>query len=65
MAPHDTDTPKEARRHAAPLIGMGLAVALVLGGFVWWIAQASEGADSDNEVTEETPSAPGASEPEN
>jgi flagellar basal body-associated protein FliL len=37
MAPHDTNTEKEARRHATPLIVMGVLLALVLVGFVWWI----------------------------
>lgn len=53
MAPHDTNTPKEARRHAVPLIGMGVLVALVAIGFFWWVGQATEGADEADEVTEE------------
>lgn len=54
MAPHDTDTPREARRHRVPLIGMGLCVALVLLGFVWWIGRASKGRD-EVPATEEPP----------
>ncbi len=55
MAPHDTDTEKEAKRHAAPLIGMAVVVALVLAGFLWWVSQATKGADGVGEVTEEAP----------
>jgi hypothetical protein len=41
MAPHDTNTKREARRHWFPLIGMAIVVALVLFGFLWWVAGAS------------------------
>lgn len=41
MAPHDTNTEKEARRHAFPLIGMGVVVAIVLVGFLWWVSKAT------------------------
>ena len=53
MAPHDTDTKKEAKRHATPLIGMGVLVALVAAGFIWWVSQATEGADEVDEVVTE------------
>ena len=43
MAPHDTNTKREARRHAVPLIGMGILVVLVLVGFVWWLGYAADG----------------------
>ena len=46
MAPHDTNTPREARRHAVPLIVMGLAVVLVLIGFVWWFAHMTRKSDT-------------------
>ncbi len=36
MAPHDTNTKREARRHWFPLAGMAVLVALVLAGFLWW-----------------------------
>lgn len=58
MAPHDTDTEKEARRHAVPLIGMAVLVVLVILGFVWWISRATEGAASIDQVTEEPDPAP-------
>ena len=35
MAPHDTNTPKEARRHAFPLIGMAILLVVVLLGFLY------------------------------
>jgi len=41
MAPHDTDTPKEARRHAFPLAGMAIVAALVLVGFLWWVSKSA------------------------
>jgi hypothetical protein len=41
MAPHDTNTEKEARRHAFPLIAMAVILVLVLVGFLWWISKAS------------------------
>lgn len=43
MAPHDTNTEKEARRHSVPLVGMGVLVALVLVGFVWWLSRETDG----------------------
>jgi hypothetical protein len=45
MAPHDTNTREEARRHAAPLIGMGICLAVALAGFLWWVAYALQGPD--------------------
>lgn len=56
MAPHDTNTEREARRHRFPLIVMGLCVALVLLGFLWWMARAMQGRD-EVETTEEPPAA--------
>jgi hypothetical protein len=36
MAPHDTNTPREARRHWGPLVGMAAAIlAVVVGVFLW------------------------------
>jgi hypothetical protein len=43
MAPHDTNTPREARRHRVPLIGMAVLLAIVLVGFFWWIGRETEG----------------------
>lgn len=55
MAPQDTNTKKEARRHVGPLIGMAAAVAIVAAGFFWWISQATVGDESAEEVTEQVP----------
>jgi ABC-type transporter Mla subunit MlaD len=43
MAPHDTNTPKEARRHRVPLVGLAVLVLLVVIGFVWWFGYATDG----------------------
>lgn len=43
MAPHDTNTEKQVRRHAGPLIGMGIVLVLVLIGLVWWLSSAFSG----------------------
>jgi ABC-type transporter Mla subunit MlaD len=45
MAPHDTNTPREARRHRVPLIGIAVCVLLVVLGFFWWVGRASQGRD--------------------
>jgi hypothetical protein len=45
MAPHDTNTPKEARRHLVPLVGIAAAVVIVIIAFVWWIGHATSGAE--------------------
>jgi ABC-type transporter Mla subunit MlaD len=57
MAPPDTNLEKQKRRHAVPLIGMGLAVALVLIGFVVWLGYVAESADEP--VVVEDPAAEG------
>ena len=41
MAPHDTNTERQVRRHWFPLAGMAVVVALVMVGFLWWVAGAS------------------------
>ena len=43
MAPHDTNMPREARRHAVPLIGIAFAVLFGAGLILWWIAGALGG----------------------
>ena len=59
MAPHDTNTLKEARRHAVPLIGMALVVVFALMGFFWWVAHVTEGPDETEATpTEEQPATP-------
>lgn len=45
MAPHDTNTPRQARRHAVPLIGMAAAVVFALGAFLWWYWSLTDKAD--------------------
>ncbi|TPE49361.1 hypothetical protein [Amaricoccus solimangrovi] len=42
MAPTDTNTKKEAKRHAGPLIGLAILVVLVVLGFFWWIGYAAK-----------------------
>jgi hypothetical protein len=59
MAPHDTNTPKEARRHAGPLIGLGVLLVLVAVGFLWWVSNALQGPDE----TEASPVEEQATEP--
>jgi hypothetical protein len=59
MAPHDTYTPKETRRHAVPMIGMAALLAIVLAGFLWWVAHALQGPDeTEASPVEERPAAP-------
>jgi hypothetical protein len=55
MAPHDTNTPKEAKRHAFPLIGMGALLAIVVVGFLWWVANALQGRDETETNPVEAP----------
>jgi hypothetical protein len=45
MAPHDTNTPKQARRHRVPLIGMAVLVFVVMLGFLWFFNRSTEGRD--------------------
>lgn len=56
MAPHDTNTEREARRHRVPLIGMAACVLLVAIGFFWWVGRATQGRD-EVPATEEPPAA--------
>jgi ABC-type transporter Mla subunit MlaD len=60
MAPHDTNTPREAKRHAVPLIVMGVLLALALVGFLWWVANVFGGPDETeaSPVEEQTTSQP-------
>lgn len=54
MAQPEDDLDKQKRRHAGPLIGMAVAVALVFAGFFWWIGYAVDTAD-EPEVEVEAP----------
>ena len=58
MAPHDTDIPKEVRRHAGPLIGMAAAVLFGVGLILWWAA----GSLSGNGDVPNAPDSPAATE---
>ena len=55
MAPHDTNTPKEARRHAVPLIGITILLVLVAIGFVVWIFSVTEGPDEPEAIEQVEP----------
>lgn len=58
MAPHDTDTEKEVRRHAGPLIGITVVLVLVLVGLLWWLSGVFSGPDpSEPSSTIEAPAA--------
>jgi hypothetical protein len=46
MAPHDTNSRREARRHRIPLIGMAVLLAIVVIGFFWYVGYETEG-DAD------------------
>ena len=66
MAPHDTNVEKEAKRHATPLITMGVLVVLVLLGFLWWVSGATQGPEAVQENAAEAPAtqpAPAATDP--
>lgn len=66
MAPHDTNTEKEAKRHAFPLVVMGLCVVVVLVGFLWWLSVALQGRDGPDTIpTEEQPSQTEPAQPSN
>jgi hypothetical protein len=57
MAPHDTNTEREARRHRVPLIGMAILLVLVALGFLWWVSHAMQGPDeTEASPVEEQPS---------
>lgn len=58
MAPNDTNTPKEARRHAVPLIGMALSVVFVLLLFFWWVFHVTDGSENTQATPTEQPAAP-------
>jgi ABC-type transporter Mla subunit MlaD len=58
MAPHDTNTGKEVRRHIGPLVGIGIVIVLVLVGLVWWLSTVFSGPDpSEPSSTVEVPAA--------
>ena len=43
--PPDTNTPKQARGHRVPLIGMAALVFVVMLGFLWFFNRSTEGRD--------------------
>jgi hypothetical protein len=43
MAPHDTDTRREARRHRWPLIVMAICVLVAVIGLYWYFGYETEG----------------------
>ena len=68
MAPHDTNTPREARRHRVPLIGMAILLVLVAIGFFWYIGYETEGEGDampgTAEIEDANPATAPAAEPE-
>jgi hypothetical protein len=43
MAPHDTNTRREARRHRWPLIGMAICVLVAVLGLFWYFGYETQG----------------------
>jgi cytoskeletal protein RodZ len=64
MAPHDTNTEKEAKRHATPLITMGVLVALVIVGFLWWVGRTTQPPETTRDVPAEPAATSAPVEPE-
>ena len=63
MSAPDTNTEKQKRRHATPLVGVGLAVAFGAAMFLLWIFDVFEGAESPTDTeTELQETSPPASE---
>lgn len=58
MAPHDTNTEKEAKRHAVPLVTLGVVVVVVLVGFLWWLSGAMQGREGEDTIPTEEQSSP-------
>lgn len=59
MAPHDTNTPKEARRHVVPLVVMAAILASVAIGFFLFVGSETEPPATDP-AAEEQPVEPTA-----
>jgi len=53
MAPHDTNTPKEAKRHAVPLIVMAAILAIVGVLLVLWLGYAVKEPETETQTTDE------------
>ncbi len=53
MAPHDTNTPKEAKRHAVPLIAMAAILAIVGVLLVLWLGYAVKEPETEAQTTDE------------
>jgi hypothetical protein len=59
MAPHDTNTKKEARRHAVPIIVLILIVVGVAIGLFLWVSNVTQGPEETTaSPVEEQPAAP-------
>ncbi len=46
MAPHDTNTPKEARRHVVPLVVMAAILVIVAIMFFWLVGDETKEAET-------------------
>jgi hypothetical protein len=66
MSPHDTNTRKEARRHAVPLIGMAAVVVVAFLAFLWWVSYAMQGPAATDAIEENpAPAETGRTAPQN
>lgn len=55
MAPHDTNTPRQVRRHIGPLIGISAVLIFVAVLFLLFIGRSTEGIEEKEGVVEERP----------
>jgi flagellar basal body-associated protein FliL len=53
MAPHDTNPKREARRHAFPLIGIVVLLAIVAVGFFWFVSSQTTSVEDDRPAAED------------
>jgi ABC-type transporter Mla subunit MlaD len=56
MAPHETNTQRQARRHRVPLIGLAVILIVVAIGFFVWVAGVTR-APEEGPAVEQGPAA--------